>query len=342
MVEKDYFGEGKNIEFKREIPHNHEKFLKDIIVFSNSSGGKVIIGIEDEINIVYGIGDQNPFKLSDNISNMISDACTPQIDPDITMRTIEGKTVLEVDVTPGKFRPYYIVSKGKETTAYIRINGTNRPADARKLKELEIEGQNMSYDKMQCIGKEYDEKKALHLCKEMKRIALEACKSEDEKAEVKDMTLEKLENFGVLCRAGKSFTVTNAFELMTDNKNINAKIQGALFKGITRDIFIDQKEFTGPIYEQVDDAYHFVLRHINLGAEIDGIYRSEEYELPTKAIREMVANAVVHRSYLYEACIQVCIFDDRIEVLSPGMLYGGLDIETAKMGKSRCRNAAIA
>ena len=211
MVEKEYFGEGKNIEFKREIPHNHEKFLKDIIAFSNSSGGKVIIGIEDETNIVYGIGEQNPFKLSDNISNMISDACTPQIDPDITMRTMEGKTILEVDVTPGKFRPYYIASKGKETTAYIRINGTSRPADARKFKELEIEGQNMSYDKMQCIGKTYDEKKALHLCKEMKRIALEACKSEDEKAEVKDMTLEKLEDFGVLCRAGKSYTVTNAF-----------------------------------------------------------------------------------------------------------------------------------
>ena len=64
--------------------------------------------------------------------------------------------------------------------------------------------------------------------------------------------------------------------------------------------------------------------------------------MPIKAIREMVANAVVHRSYLDEACVQVCIFDDRIEVLSPGMLYGGLDIATAKMGKSRCRNEAVA
>ena len=342
MVEKEYFGEGKNIEFKREIPQNHEKFLKDIIAFSNTSGGKVIIGIEDETNIVYGIGDQNPFKLSDSISTMISDACTPQIDPDITMRTLEGKTVLEVEVVAGKFRPYYIASKGKETTSYIRINGTSRPADARRLKELEMEGQNLSYDKMLCIGKEYDEEKALHLCKEMQRIALEACKSEDEKAEVKDMTLEKLEDFGVLSKTGKKFCVTNAFDLMTDNKNRNAKVQCALFKGTTRDIFIDQKEFTGPIHEQVDAAYHFVLRHINMGAEINGLYRSEEYELPTKAIREMIANAVVHRSYLDEACVQVCIFDDRIEVLSPGMLYGGLDIATAKMGKSRCRNEAIA
>ena len=44
MIDKNYFGEGKNIEFKREIPGNHEKFLKDIIAFSNSTGGKVIVG----------------------------------------------------------------------------------------------------------------------------------------------------------------------------------------------------------------------------------------------------------------------------------------------------------
>lgn len=78
MIQKEYFGEGKNIEFKREIPSNHERFLKDIIAFSNSTGGKVILGIEEETNIVYGIGDASPFKISDSISNMISDACTPQ------------------------------------------------------------------------------------------------------------------------------------------------------------------------------------------------------------------------------------------------------------------------
>ena len=57
MIDKNYFGEGKNIKFKREIPGNHEKFLKDIIAFSNSTGGKVIVGIEDETGTVYGIGD---------------------------------------------------------------------------------------------------------------------------------------------------------------------------------------------------------------------------------------------------------------------------------------------
>lgn len=342
MIEKQYFGESKNIEFKRQIPGNHEKLLKDIIAFSNSSGGKVIIGIEDETNIVYGIGDESPFRLSDSISNMVSDACTPQIDPDISIQTVEDKTILVIDILPGKFRPYYVANKGKEISAYIRINGTSRPADARRLKELELEGQNLSYDSMQLIGGEYDEVLASKLCREMQRVANESCKSDEERADIKEMTIEKLEDFGLLHRVGKQFVITHAFDFMTNNKNRYAKIQCALFKGLTRDVFIDQKEFTGPIYEQVDAAYHFILRHINMGAEINGVYRNDTYELPTNAIREMVANAVVHRSYLDESCVQVCIFDDRVEVLSPGTLYGGLDIETAKKGKSRCRNGAIA
>lgn len=342
VVSKEYFGEDKNIEFKREIPNKHEKFLKDIIAFSNSTGGKVILGVEDETCIVYGIGEQSPFKLSDAISTMISDACTPQIEPDITIKTVEDKTVLEIDVAPGKFRPYYLANKGKETTAYIRINGTSRPADARKLQELELEGQGISYDSLQEIGKDYNENKALELCDSMKKIAIAACDSEDEKAAVKDMTLEKLEDFGILCKVGRNPYPTHAFDLLTDNRNRAAKIQCALFKGMTRDLFIDQKEFTGPIQEQVDEAYNFVLRHIDMGANIEGLYRSDVYELPIIAIREMIANAVLHRSYLDRSCIQVCIFDDRIEVLSPGMLYGGLDIVTAKHGKSTCRNEAIA
>ena len=56
----------------------------------------------------------------------------------------------------------------------------------------------------------------------------------------------------------------------------------------------------------------------------------------------MIANAVIHRSYLAESKIQISIFDNRIEVVSPGMLYGGMDFEAMKSGRSKCRNQAIA
>lgn len=88
------------------------------------------------------------------------------------------------------------------------------------------------------------------------------------------------------------------FRLMTKNKIRYAKIQCALFKGTERDIFIDKREFDGPLYVQLENAYQFVLKHINLGAKIEGLHRKEAYELPVRTIRELITNAVVHRSYL--------------------------------------------
>ena len=331
------FQESESVELKAIVV---EDIKKEIIAFANCEGGKLYIGIQDDGTV---LGLDNPDEAALQVSNMVRDA----IKPDLTMflhyetLTIAGKKIVAVDIQQGTERPYYIAKKGKETTAFIRINGTSRPADARKLKELELEGQNISYDSLQEIGREFDKEKALKLCETMKKIAVISCKT-DEKNAAKDMTIEKLEDFGILCRVGRTLYPTHAFDLMTDNKSKASKIQCALFKGTIRDVFIDQKEFDGPIYEQVEKAYQFVLRHINMGAEIEGIYRNDSYELPVSAIREMIANAVVHRSYVDKSCIQVSIFDDRVEVLSPGMLYGGLDIETAKLGKSTCRNEAIA
>ena len=246
--------------------------------------------------------------------------------------------------------------KGEST--YIRINGISRPVDDRKLKELELEGQKISYDTLPEIDMEYSEQEAKELCNAMEQVAYDVqttyvtkttqerllvSKENTEKTQIiNKMTIEKLEDLGLLCRIGKELQPTHAFRLMTKNKIRCAKIQCALFKGTERDIFIDKREFDGPLYTQLEDAYQFVLKHINLSAKIEGLHRKESYELPVRTIRELITNAVVHRSYLDESCIQVCVYDDRIEVTSPGMLYGGLDMQSAKSGKSKCRNTAIA
>ena len=342
IVQKELFGEGKHVEFKAEIPKKHEKFLKDIIAFANTSGGKTIIGIEDETGEVLGLGEQNPFKLSDAISNMVSDACTPQINLEITPKTIDDKTVLEVEVFHGRYCPYYLASVGKEKSTYIRVNGTSRPADARKLRELELEGQQISYDTMREIGAKYDADAVNALMNNMYQTALAACRTDEEREEVHPLTVEKLEDFGILCKEGREYAPTHAFTLLTRPMDRNIKIQCALFKGIERDEFIDKKEFRGSIQSQAEEAYQFVLRHINRSAVIEGLYRHDTYELPTKSIREIIANACLHRSYMDSAAIQVSIFDNRIEVDSPGMLYDGLNVTDALSGKSKCRNKAIA
>lgn len=74
-----------------------------------------------------------------------------------------NKTIIEIDIPEGKFKPYYFKNKGKESSTYIRINGTSRVADEIKLKELELEGKKISFDSMREIGKDYSEEKALAL-----------------------------------------------------------------------------------------------------------------------------------------------------------------------------------
>lgn len=112
--------------------------------------------------------------------------------------------------------------------------------------------------------------------------------------------------------------------------------------GTTRNIFITRKEFSGCIDEEIESAFTFVLEHINLGARIDGLVRQDIYELPIRTIREMLTNAVCHRSYLCPGKVQVALFDDRLEVTSPGMLDKDLTIEKMKAGISKIRNGAIA
>lgn len=135
---------------------------------------------------------------------------------------------------------------------------------------------------------------------------------------------------------------TNAYALLTSDYFPFSKTQCAVFKGTDRAVFLDKREFTGPIYLQIEEAVDFVLRNIRLGATIDGLVRKEKFELPPEAIREMIINAHCHRNLRDESCIQVAVYDDRLEVTSPGGLYNGLTYEEIMSGHSKIRNKGIA
>ncbi len=276
----------------------------------------------------------------DRIVNAVSDMCVPQIIPDVTFQTIEEKCIVQIEIYPGQNRPYYIRSMGKENGTYIRVAGTSRPVDEAILKDLEYQGAGKSYDEIVNNEIDYDEKQALRLCNDIRRYIAES--RELPISKVRKITVTNLENWGILKKSGRNYLPTNAFVLCTNNTFRFAKIQCALFKGEDRALFIDRREFAGPIYDQIEEAYRFVLKHINLGATIDGIVRKDKYELPPESIREAIVNSVCHRCYLDHACVQVAVYDNRVEITSPGMLYGGLTVEQAISGRSKIRNVCIA
>lgn len=211
-----------------------------------------------------------------------------------------------------------------------------------RLKELEMEGFNLSWDELTCIGYEVKEDAIQKLCNDITKYNMDSLRAGDESRSIRKVSEEQLFNWKILKRVEGNFAVTNAFVLLTSDYFPFSKIQCALFKGNDRDIFIDKKEYAGPLYEQIEAAFQFVLHHINLSAEIEGIVRKDSYELPIGAIREMIVNAVCHRSYMDNSCVQVAIYDNRVEVTYSGMLYGGLTLEEALSGRSKIRNKAVA
>jgi predicted HTH transcriptional regulator len=335
-------GESKNAEFKEMPPRNSEKYTKTVVAFANSQGGRLVFGVADETREIVGIDEAILFQTMDSITNAISDSCVPQIVPEIEPVTIQGKTVIVVTVSPGAHRPYYLKSKGKENGTYIRVAGTSRLASPEKIKDLEMEGAKISWDELTCVGFKVTEKAIKKLCKDMnaRRKLIQEQRGQTEK--LPTVTRTNLENWKLLKKVDDEYLASNAFALLTSDCFQFSKIQCAVFKGTDRAVFLDKREYTGPLYEQIDEALGFVLRNIRLGAKFEGVQRKEIYELPVDAIREMIVNAECHRNMTDESCVQVAIYDDRLEVTSPGGLYNGLTFEEAMGGHSKLRNRAIA
>ena len=341
-IEEILAGESRNVEFKETLPEKSIKYMKSVVAFANGTGGKVIFGIADKTREVIGFCKEDVFKTMDAIANALSDSCEPAIIPNIMLQTVDGKTVIVVEISEGRQRPYYIKALGREGGVYVRVAGTTRPADEYMIKELMFEGSNRYFDQALCTGLHITDEEVDALCKAMKEQAIKNAHSEEQKASIKDVGRQQLRSWGILIeRNGKDYP-SNAYAILTGCGGLHVTTQCGVFKGTTREIFVDRREYTGPIWEQIDEAFQFVLRNIHLGATLVGIYRQDIYEIPPDAIRELIINAAVHRSYLDHGNIQVAVYDNRLEVTSPGKLPMGQTLERMKEGYSQIRNEALA
>ena len=337
LIEEILKGESEKIEFKENAKTN--TYIKTVVAFANGNGGKIVFGVKDNKEIV---GVENEFEVMDGIINAISDSCYPMIVPDISLHTLENKTVILVEIEGGKKKPYYLKSKGMQKGTYIRSGATTRIIEEDYvLKELVLEGENKYFDQQVCHGESVSDEEIEKFCEWLEKLAR---KNSENDTEIRKITRNTLLSWKVLEEKNGRIFPTNAYILLSGKENweVSRKIQCGVFKGETRSIFVDKKEFEGSIIMQLEKAYQYVLEKINLGSDIIGIYRVDKYEIPPKSIREVIANAVIHRSYLEPNDIQVALYDNRLEITSPGMLLSGVNVKRMKEGYSKLRNRAIA
>ena len=302
LIEEILNGENEKIEFKENAKTN--TYIKTVVAFANGNGGKIVFGVKDNGEIV---GVENEFEVMDGIINAISDSCYPMIVPNISLHTLENKTAVLVEIEGGKKKPYYLKSKGMQRGTYIRSGATTRIIEEDYiLKELVLEGKNKYFDQQICYGESISEQEIEKFCEWLEELSR---KNSETDTKIKKVTKNTLLSWKVLEEKNGEIFPTNAYILLSGRENweVSRRIQCGVFKGETRSIFVDKREFEGSIITQLEKAYKYVLEKINLSSDIVGIYRVDKYEIPPKSIRELIANAVIHRSYLEPNDIQVAL-----------------------------------
>ncbi len=319
-------GESKQLELKIKLPSGNS-IAKTVIAFSNTSGGKLIIGVNSNLEIV-GIDENKVFQIEEKISSIIYDLCYPNILPEIYTVNIDDKILLVIEIFRGNLLPYYLKNKGKRNGTFIRIGSTNRLADETMIMELERQRQ----------GKSFDEEENFDF--NIKSLNLDILFNKFKQAN-KKTDYGKLKNLKLIKTRGKKDYPVNALLIILGRLD-NSIVKCARFKGRTMEEFIDKKEFNGTLFDILDNVINFLKNHLNLSAKIKDIQRTEEYEIPVIALREALLNALIHRDYTRSRDIKVAVYDDIVEIISPGGFPNGITLEDISNGRSELRNKVLA
>lgn len=322
--------EGKTIEFK-ENAESRAKILATVIAFSNTSGGRIIIGVKDKTKQLVGIN--NPQELSEALVNMIHDSVEPKLLPNLEVISFRNKHLIIIEIYPSALRPHYERSKGKLKSAYIRIGPTTRLADSDLLKAIERSALPKTFDEELCYEsscEEIDLREVAQLFTHQRKL-----------------TTNDLVTLGVYAKDRETLIPTVGGVLLFSKNRLkyfpDAWVQLGVFEGKDKREILSNQKITGSLPETVDEAMSFIKKNLRVGLKIENIKHTEVWEIPRVALREALINAIVHTDYsLKGAPIRVAIFSDRIEIENSGLLLWGLTIEDLKMGISKLRNPVIA
>ena len=306
-----YMRETRTQEFKETITNT---FLKTVSAFSNYDGGTIYFGIDDDGNIK-GLKDVKQACL--DIENKINDSISPQ--PNYTMEIQNNDQTIKLTVKSGIQKPYLYKSK-----AFKRNDTATIEADTLELSRLILEGKNISFEELPCRQQELSFEILHRKLKE--HIQIEAFNQDTLR------TLNLYDNNNGYNNAAAILADTNHFpgiDIVKFGENISIIQKRATFEN--RSIL--------EVYEKSIDVFRDYYQY----EVIQGADREKVEKIPEAAFREAIANALIHRAWDIASQIRVLMFDDRIEVISPGGLPSRITEEEYLSGKlSVLRNRNLA
>lgn len=350
LLELIHNGENSGVEFKRDAVESH-LLAKELVAFANLGGGKVLLGVDDD-GTVFGL-------TRPDLEEWVMQTCRDKIRPEIVpffevVRDIEhGKDVAVVEVERGW--SVHHVWHNNHRTYFIRAGSTSREASQEELERLFQQRGAFRLELRAVSGASLHDLDLRRLQDYFGRIRGQACPPTADR----DAWEALLINTEFLIREAERAIPTVAGILLfaaVPNKFLpQAGIDAVAYPGSEKDYAARERAtLRGPITPLlsgkglvenglVEQGIAFVRRNTGVSATlVDGARRQETPAYPDEAIREAVVNAVAHRDYLLSATdIELSVYADRIEIISPGRLPNGITPERMKAGCRAARNQLI-
>lgn len=328
-------GETSKVQFKREIDSN-DSIAAEMIAFSNSKGGRILFGIEDKTGKITGLSIEQIHKYNQLLANIANDMVKPQVFINTEVIGIasdenEEKKVLIVDISEGIAKPY----KDKNGAIWIKQGSDKRRlTDNNEQIRLFQQSGILYLDEMIVPQTSIDDTDFSKVEQYIKSIQK---RETDQDVEITEKLLNNLN----IVKEGR-FTLGGMLFFAKEPQKFRPAfcVKAISFFGnsIGGTDYRSSQDIIGTIPEIFEETMRFFtsnLHHLQAEQNFNSIGKLEISQI---ALEELLQNALVHRDYSKNSPVRIMIFDNRIEIVSPGSLPNNLTVENIKMGNAVVRN----
>ena len=320
--------ENQYIEFKSEKV-KAMTLAEEIIAFANAEGGEIWLGIEDD-GTVSGLSR----SFEEDIMNICHNTCIPSIRPEYENIRVDNKLVARVIVPKGKDKPYY-TSRNKY---FIRVGSTKRIASREEMLRLFEASGALHYDLVELDKARINDLDMGQIAEYFTRYQISFLDESDEERQ------RLMRNTDILGENHKPTIGGLLIFGLSPERIIHASgISFAHFEGKSLgEELIDKKNIGGRLPLQVDNCLAALKANLITSSSIQGAKRIDFTPYPDPVYRELIVNACVHRNYAISGSnIRFFLFQDRLEVISPGRLPNTVNVEKLPVGTSYARNPVL-
>ncbi|MDR1188050.1 MAG: helix-turn-helix domain-containing protein [Bifidobacteriaceae bacterium] len=341
-----------DVEVKRASGGIPGSLAESISAFSNGTGGMVILGLDEAAR--FRPVDADAGRLADGLAGCGRNAIEPAVQAEIDILEVDGSHVVAARIPPGdKLRlPYFVRAQGLESGSYLRSHDGDRHLTSYEVHAL-VAGRGQPREDSEAVAgatlNDLDPALTADLIGRLRATRGTVF------ADAEDTDVLRFAQVLARDRSSATPTLAGLLALGRYPQQFFPQLDitfvafpttrpGAAMADGTR--FLDNASLDGPIPVMISQALAALRRNMTRRAVVQGIGREDHWEYPEEVVRELLGNAVMHRDYhplARGSQIRVELYPDRLEVISPGGVYGDVPPEALLHEPvSSSRNATLA